>query len=160
MKKIINVMLSLFILSVLLAGCSKDEMPEPAPETEPAPPYELRLTPPWTRFESDWFEQALEEGGDKSVFSKTILISGGTGPYRIVPEKERYILQDIPEIDIKMTDYLKITTECVPGQQDRIIVELLRPDILLVFPPKFTVYDKNGGCAKFHVFDDDLIVGP
>ena len=59
-----------------------------------------------------------------------------------------------------MTDYLKITTECVPGQQDRIIVELLRPDILLVFPPKFTVYDKNGGCAKFHVFDDDLIVGP
>lgn len=96
-----------------------------------------------------------------SVFSKTILIYGGTAPYRIVSEKDRYISnQGAREIDIKMTDYLKITTEHVSGEPDKIIVELLRPDIFLYFPPKFTVYDKNGGCAKFTVEDRDIIVGP
>lgn len=149
---------NLLILSVLLAGCGKDEVNEPTPE--PVAPYELRLDPPWARFESDLFERALEEG-DMSVFSKTILISGGTGPYRIVSAKEIYSLhQGKYDISMKMTDLLKVTTECIPGQQDRIIVELLRPDILLVFPPEFTVYDKNGGCAKFTVEDRDIIVGP
>lgn len=156
MKKI--VLINLFILSALLAGCSKDEVPEPT--LEPAPPYELRLDPPWAKFESGRFEQALKED-DMSVFSKTILIKGGTAPYRIVSEKERFISnQGRYEIDIKMTDYLKITTECVPGEQDRIIVKLLRPDIFLYYPPEFTVYDKNGGCAKFTVFDAHIIVGP
>lgn len=154
MKKIFSTMLSLLLLPALLAGCGKDEVPEPAP------PYELRLDPPWAWFYSARFEDALKKG-DMSAFSKTILINSGTAPYRIVSEKERYILkQGGRDIDIKMTDYLKITTECIPGQQDRIIVELLRPDILLVFPPEFTVYDKNGGCAKFTVEDRDIIVGP
>ena len=44
MKKIFNTMLSLLLLPTLLAGCSKDEVPEPAP------PYELRLNPSWAKF--------------------------------------------------------------------------------------------------------------
>ena len=45
----------------------------------------------------------------------------------------------------------------MPGEQDRIIVELLLPEILLCFSPEFTIYDKNGGCAKLTVEDRDII---
>lgn len=92
-------------LLMSVSSCSKEAVDENLPEY--APPYELRLAPPWARFESDWFEQALENG-DKSVFSKTILVSGGTAPYRIEPEKERYIQhQGGRNINIKITDFAK-----------------------------------------------------
>lgn len=146
-------------LLMLMASCSKEAADENLPE--PVPPYELRLTPPGATFESRWFEDALENG-DKSVFSKTILISGGTAPYRIEPEKDVHVvyMSGGREINIKMTDFLKVTAECVPSEQDRIIVELLHPEIMLYPSPEFTIYDKNGGCAKFFVFDRDIIVGP
>lgn len=135
--------ISLLLLSVLLTACSK-EGNEEGPEA-PLGPYELSVYPPRVVFYSNDFRRA---DADESVFVDTLFIKGGTPPYRVEPQDEIF-------------DF--VTVRSAPLEADHLIIKYVYhkyrpaggPDFLLFSSLNFVVYDKNGGYAKFEVWDHD-----
>lgn len=160
MKTIAN--LSLLLLAVLLAACSKDGNEEGA---EPSlGPYELSVYPPKIVFYSDNFRHA---DIDESVFLDTLFIKGGTPPYRVEPVEEMYTIRqgEYRIQDMKTMDIFDFTVRSAPREADQVIVRYVYPEtkpnggpeFLLLFSMKFMIYDKNGGYAKFEVRDHDAM---
>lgn len=151
--------LSLLLLAVLLAACSKE-----GNEEDPVGPYELSVYPPEAGFHAADFGYP---DADESIFSDTLFIKGGTPPYRIEPVKE--IMGIGKEDDAKVMDVFDFTVRSVsiPREADQLIVRFVyhkvNPDFDLrstvFFPVEFILYDKNGGYAKFEIQNFDLIGG-
>lgn len=156
---------SLLLLSVLLAACSKEEN-----EEGPVGPYELRVYPPEVGFRTREFAYV---DADISIFSDTLFIKGGTPPYRIEPVEEMFHVgrskcDDEEQIIMKTLDVFNVTVKSTSSREaDQLIIKCVYyenrppcgPLFFFFFPVEFMIYDKNGGYAKFEVWDRDLIGG-
>lgn len=135
--------MGLLFLMGLLTACSKEGNEEGS--ESPLGPYELSVYPPRVVFYSNDFHHA---DADESVFVDTLFIKGGTPPYRVEPQDEIF-------------DF--VTVRSTPLEADQLIIKYVYhkyrpaggPDFLLFSSLNFVVYDKNGGYAKFEVWDHD-----
>lgn len=158
--------LSLLLLSVLLAACSK----EGNEEEGPIGPYELRVYPSEAGFHTSEFGYV---DADISIFSDTLFIRGGTPPYRIEPVEEMFQVgrskcDKEQIIYMKTLDVFNVTVKSTSSREaDQLIIKCVYyenrppcgPVFFFFFPVEFMIYDKNGGYAKFEVCDRDLIGG-
>lgn len=156
---------SLLLLAVLLAACSKEEN-----EEGPIGPYELSVYPPEATFHTNEFGYV---DADISIFSDTLFIKGGTPPYRIEPVEEMFHVgrskcDEEQIIYMKTLDVFNVTVKSTSSREaDQLIIKCVYyenrppcgPVFLSFFPVEFMIYDKNGGYAKFEVYDRDLIGG-
>lgn len=148
--------LSLLLLSLLLAACSKEGNEEEGLEP-PLKPYKLSVYLPYAQFHVDDFYDFWDRGGD---ISDTLFIKGGTPPYHVEPVKETFTLNQAgSHIDMKTMDIFEFMVRSVPREADQLIIRYVypkykpegAPEILYFDTIEYMLYDKNGGCVDFKI---------